>query len=71
MHILPPSWYTHRRLILAPGWIDSEIANLKSPTDITVQSLGTDMQTRDVHLTADVWQTHLIRGPWKSSFADI
>ncbi|KEY66505.1 hypothetical protein S7711_10905 [Stachybotrys chartarum IBT 7711] len=35
------------------GWIESELANLKLPTDIVVQSLGFDGRTRSVQLTSE------------------
>ena len=44
------------------GWIQRELECGKSLTDIEVQSLGPGGVTRKIKLTAEIWQTGLIRG---------
>ena len=58
-------------LLIIAEWIESQIEDLKKPTDIVVTSIKSDGSTWDVQLTPEVWQKHLLRGPWKSLFEDI
>ncbi|KAK1971564.1 hypothetical protein LY78DRAFT_734468 [Colletotrichum sublineola] len=47
------------------GWIDSQLADMKHPTEITVHSLGEDGRNHEVKLTSHVWEKFLLRGQWK------
>lgn len=60
-------WKINRNI----GWINAQVSDLKKPTDIVVQTFTLNGQIRDIHLTAEVWQHSLLRGPWKNDFAPI
>lgn len=56
---------------MASGWIESQLIDLKSPTEVTVHSIGAGGISEAIQLTANVWQKHLLRGPWKDPFLRI
>ncbi|OAQ61981.1 hypothetical protein VFPPC_07321 [Pochonia chlamydosporia 170] len=53
------------------GWIESQLTDLKNPTEVTVHSIGPSGISQPVQLTADIWQRNLLRGPWKEPFIRI
>ncbi|KAH8898600.1 hypothetical protein GQ53DRAFT_816835 [Thozetella sp. PMI_491] len=53
------------------GWIDARLADSKALTEILVEFWGSDGVKREFVLSADIWQTSLLRGPWKSTFAPV